>query len=95
MMLELLAGSLLVVGSTFFLAGTVGMLRFPDTHSRLHALTKADTLGLGFTVIGLALLAGSAAVALKLLFIWLVALIASSTVCYLLASEARGGSEDA
>ena len=34
-------------GAFFFLAGTVGLLRFPDALSRLHALTKADNLGLG------------------------------------------------
>ena len=35
------------LGVFFFLAGTVGLLRFPDTLTRLHALTKADNLGLG------------------------------------------------
>ena len=32
-------------GAFFFLAGTVGLLRFPDLLTRLHALTKADNLG--------------------------------------------------
>ena len=40
-------------GAFFFLAGAVGLLRFPDTLSRLHALTKADNLGLGLVVLGL------------------------------------------
>ena len=40
-------------GSFFFLAGTVGLLRFPDALTRLHALTKADNLGLGLVVLGL------------------------------------------
>ena len=40
-------------GVFFFLAGTVGLLRFPDTLTRLHALTKADNLGLGLVVLGL------------------------------------------
>jgi multicomponent Na+:H+ antiporter subunit G len=35
-------------GAFFFLAGSVGLLRFPDALSRLHALTKADNLGLGW-----------------------------------------------
>ena len=33
------------------MAGTVGLLRFPDTLTRLHALTKVDNLGLGFIVL--------------------------------------------
>ena len=40
-------------GAFFFLAGTVGLLRFPDSLTRLHALTKADNLGLGLVVLGL------------------------------------------
>ena len=40
-------------GVFFFIAGTVGLLRFPDTLTRLHALTKADNLGLGLVVLGL------------------------------------------
>ena len=40
-------------GAFFFLAGTVGLLRFPDTFTRLHALTKADNLGLGLVILGL------------------------------------------
>ena len=40
-------------GLFFFLAGTIGLLRFPDTLTRLHALTKADNLGLGLVVLGL------------------------------------------
>jgi multicomponent Na+:H+ antiporter subunit G len=89
-MLQLLSGALLAVGALFFLAGTIGMLRLPDTLTRLHALTKADTLGLGFTTLGLVVLAGSPSVALKLLLIWLLALSASSLVCYLIGREARG-----
>ena len=46
-------------GAFFFLAGTVGLLRFPDTLTRLHALTKADNLGLGLVVLGLLPQAGS------------------------------------
>ena len=46
-------------GAFFFLAGTVGLLRFPDPLTRLHALTKADNLGLGLVVLGLLPQAGS------------------------------------
>lgn len=83
-----LTAGLLTVGGAFFLAGTLGLVRFPDVHSRLHALTKADNLGLGFVVAGLVLRAGSAALAVKLLAIWILVLLASGTACYLIASEA-------
>ena len=48
-----------VGGSLFFIAGTVGLLRFPDSFTRLHAVTKADNLVLGLLVVGLCLQAGS------------------------------------
>lgn len=81
---------LLVTGAAFFLAGTLGLLRFPDTHSRLHAITKADNLGLGFIILGLILQAGSVATAAKLLTVWILVLVASSTSCYLIARFAAG-----
>lgn len=71
-------------GAFFILAGTVGLLRFPDTLSRLHALTKADNLGLGFIVVALILQSDSVTVILKLALIWGLALIAGSTSCYLI-----------
>lgn len=45
--MEWAIAALLVVGGLFALAGTLGMLRFPDFYMRLHAPTKATTLGVG------------------------------------------------
>ncbi|WP_309143234.1 monovalent cation/H(+) antiporter subunit G [Bradyrhizobium cajani] len=78
-------------GAFFFLAGTVGLLRFPDTLTRLHALTKADNLGLGFVVLGLLPQAASLRDGLKLISIWLLALLAGATVSQLIARSARQG----
>jgi multicomponent Na+:H+ antiporter subunit G len=80
---------LLLIGAVFFFAGTVGLLRFPDVYTRLHALAKADNLGLGFIVLGLLLQTTSLATALKLVLIWLLALAASATVGFLIARRAR------
>ncbi|MEQ8834085.1 MAG: monovalent cation/H(+) antiporter subunit G [Miltoncostaeaceae bacterium] len=82
---------LTALGALFFLAGTVGMVRFPDALTRLHALAKADNLGLGFVVVGLAVQAGSAAVALKLLIVWGLALVAGATSAFLIADVVRRG----
>ncbi len=86
---DILTATLVLIGSGFFLAGTLGILRFPDVHSRLHAITKADNLGLGLIVLGLMLQAVNVATILKLLVIWVVALVASSTSCYLIAGYAE------
>jgi multicomponent Na+:H+ antiporter subunit G len=74
----------------FFLAGTVGLLRFPDTLTRLHALTKADNLGLGLVVLGLLPHVDSVASGLKLVAIWFLALLASAAASRLIARVARG-----
>ena len=78
-------------GAFFFLAGTVGLLRFPDTLTRLHALTKADNLGLGLVVLGLLPQTGSLRDGLKLVSIWLLVLLAGATVSQLIARTARQG----
>ena len=82
--MEILAGGLCLLGAFFFLSGTVGLLRFPDTLSRIHALTKADNLGLGFIVSALVISSDSVAVGMKLVVIWALALAASAGICFLL-----------
>lgn len=88
-MIDLLGSALVIAGALFFLAGTVGLLRFPDIYSRLHALAKADNLGLGCVLVGLALQADSLAVALKLLLIWPLVLAASASVGFAIARRAH------
>lgn len=80
--------ALTLLGTGFFIAGTAGLLRFPDVYTRLHALTKADNLGLGLLVVGLALQATSWLIVLKLLLIWGLVLIAGATSCYAVANAA-------
>jgi len=76
-------------GAFFFLAGTVGLLRFPDALTRLHALTKADNLGLGLVVLGLLPHAGGLLAALKLVAVWLLVLLSGATISQLIARVAR------
>jgi multicomponent Na+:H+ antiporter subunit G len=73
----------------FFLAGTVGLLRFPDSLTRLHALTKADNLGLGLIVLGLLPLTAGLLDALKLLIIWLLLMFSGACVSQLIARRIR------
>lgn len=87
--LELLQAVLLVTGFGFFLVGSIGLLRFPDIYTRIHALTKADNLGLGLILFGLLPSADSPAAAAKLVLIWVLALVASACAGYLVARAAR------
>ncbi|HSG57837.1 MAG TPA: monovalent cation/H(+) antiporter subunit G [Paracoccaceae bacterium] len=93
-MVDLATFLLTGLGLVFFFAGTAGLIRFPDTHSRLHALSKADNLGLGFIILGLSLQAEDWMTLGKLVLIWVLALIAAGTTAQLVARSAlrRGGS---
>ena len=86
--IDILTTALLIAGAVFFLAGTLGLLRFPDVYTRLHALTKADNLGLGLMIAGLALESASLAVAGKLFLIWLLVLLSGASVAHLIARGA-------
>lgn len=86
-----LVSLLMVIALFFFTGGTLGLLRFPDLFSRMHALTKCDNVGLGLVVLAVALRAGDPWLAIKLVLIWLLALASSATACYLIArSELEG-----
>lgn len=88
-MIDGIALVLLLGGSFFIFAGTVGMLRLPDVFCRLHALTKADNLGLMLILASLALHSDRLAVALELGLIWLLALLASTVSAHLIARHSR------
>jgi len=92
--LEGITVAFVTLGAVFFTAGTVGLLRFPDVHSRLHALTKADNLGLGLIVLGLMLQADGVWAVLKLVLVWLLAILAAATISQLIARTALSAPDD-
>ncbi|MFS8037493.1 cation:proton antiporter [Xanthobacter sp. AM11] len=85
--------TLLCVGAGlgFFMVGTVGLLRLPDTLSRIHALAKADNPGLGFIVLGLLPQAGGVLEGAKMVAVWLLAQLASGAVAQVMARAALEG----
>lgn len=80
---------LVSAGAFFFMAGTIGLLRFPDALTRLHAVTKVDNLGLGLIVLGLLPQVGGLLGPLKLLSIWLLVQFSGAMVTQLIASLVR------
>ena len=89
--LQILTVLTVSAGAFFFVAGTVGLLRFPDALTRLHALTKVDSLGLGLIVLGLLPHAGGVLAALKLLMVWLLVQLSGAIVAQLIAGFVRRG----
>jgi multicomponent Na+:H+ antiporter subunit G len=88
-LLDLFSIATIGAGVLFYLAGTVGLLRFPDAYTRLHALTKADNLGLALVVLGLLPQVDHVLAALKLVLVWLLVILSSAAVSQLIARSAR------
>ncbi len=81
-----LAGVLIAAGLGFVLLGAVGMLRFPDFYTRLHAFSVTETIGGALLLAGLALAAWDMAIALKLLLLALLMAAAAPTIAHLTAN---------
>jgi len=89
LVIDLFGVAAIGAGVFFFVAGAAGLLRFPDALSRLHALTKADNLGLGLIVLGLLPRSTSPLAALKLVAIWALVLLAGATTAQLVGRAVR------
>jgi multicomponent Na+:H+ antiporter subunit G len=90
-LLDLFSVAAISAGTFFFFAGTVGLLRFPDSLTRLHALAKADNLGLGLVALGLMPRAESALSAFKLIVIWGLVLLSGASTAQLIGRALRRG----
>jgi multicomponent Na+:H+ antiporter subunit G len=89
--LEALSWVCLIGGVAFALIGAVGMLRFPDVFSRMHAAGIIDALAAGLVLLGLGLQAPSWLVAVKLLLVYVFILFTSPTATHALARAALNG----
>jgi len=78
----------LVVGFFFFLAATVGLLRFPDFYCRLHATGKGDTLAVLLSLIGLSFYEGFSLTSLKIMFIAVFMFLAQPTSTHAISRAA-------
>lgn len=88
-MTELLAGFLILTGSAFILVAGIGCIRFPDFYTRMHAVSKASTLGLGCMLLALALQSPSAAVLAKVLVVAVLNFLTVPIAIHLLARAAH------
>jgi multicomponent Na+:H+ antiporter subunit G len=76
-------------GALFFLAGTLGLLRLPDFYSRVHAVTKCDTVGAGGILLALAFHVAPHPEALKIAMLLVLVLLSSPTSGHALARAAH------
>jgi multicomponent Na+:H+ antiporter subunit G len=87
-LLDVASWALILAGSAFIIVGALGILRFPDVYTRMHAASVIDTLGAGFLFAGLMLQAGFTQVTLKLLFILLLFFFTGPVITHALAQAA-------
>lgn len=87
-MIDTLAILAIFFGLFFFLSGSIGLLRLPDIFSRLHALAKADNVGLALIALGVIMLEPVMINDIKIIFIWLLVMAASAVSSHLIARRA-------
>lgn len=83
-----LSWALLVLGGFLCVSGSVGLLRFPDFFTRMHAASVTDTLATGMILVGLMLQAPTWIVLSKLFMILVFVLLTSPTAGHALAKAA-------
>jgi multicomponent Na+:H+ antiporter subunit G len=83
-----LGDAFILLGAFFVLSGALGLVRFPDFFTRLHAAGVIDSLGLPFILIGLAIHAGFTLAAGKIVLLLLFVLLVSPTACHALSKAA-------
>ncbi len=87
-LLEILSAAFLLIGSFLCISGGIGILRFPDFYTRMHAVGVTETLATGMILLGLMLQMPDAMVIIKLLFILVLTLFISPTASHALAKAA-------
>jgi multicomponent Na+:H+ antiporter subunit G len=85
---QYVAGAFLLIGAVFSLLASAGILRFPDLYTRLHAATKAGTVGAGFVLLAIAVSAFDLSVALRALAGLAFLVLTSPIAAHLLARAA-------
>ena len=88
MMNEVFAAILMVIGSLFCLVSAVGMLRLPDTLMRMHAATKAGTLGTGLIVVAAAIFTNELGTTLKAIAVIVFLLLTAPVAAHLIGRAA-------
>ncbi|MCQ8186028.1 monovalent cation/H(+) antiporter subunit G [Parvularcula maris] len=93
LILDILSFLLLAAGGAFVLIGAVGVLRFPDFYTRMHAAGVTDTLGADLILLGLLLQVPDVMTAVKILLIIFFLLMTSPVATHSVAHAAYAGRE--
>lgn len=88
--LSWLGGGFIVAGALLSILGAVGVLRFPDVYTRIHAASLTDTGGASLMLLGMGFMSPFGLVTLKLLLVWGFVMLTSPAAANALANAAFG-----
>jgi multicomponent Na+:H+ antiporter subunit G len=86
--IDVAVGVLLLLGAAFVLISAIGVLRFPDVFMRMHAATKAGTLGGALILLAAVVAFGSLGVTVKVALVFLFILLTAPVAAHLLGRAA-------
>ena len=89
MIIDIVSWILLLAGGALGIVGGIGIHRFPDFYSRMHAAGLTDTLCAMLILLGLGLQAGWSIAAFKLALIFVFLFFTSPTASHALANAAQ------
>ncbi|MCH7880075.1 MAG: monovalent cation/H(+) antiporter subunit G [Proteobacteria bacterium] len=87
-LIDITSALCLLTGSFLCISGGVGIFRFPDFYTRMHAVGVTDTLAAGMILIGLMLQTSDSLVVIKLIMILLMTLFINPSATHALAKAA-------
>ena len=87
--IDVLGDFMLAAGALFLVSGGVGLLRFPDFYTRIHAVSVTDSAAAGLILLGLLPRVGAWETAVRLLVILLFLAVTGPTASHVLAQAAR------
>lgn len=86
--MDYIAAALMLIGSLFCLLAALGILRFPDVYTRLHAASKAGPLGAGLILLAVAFASGDWSIAVRSIIGLLFLIFTAPVSAHLLARAA-------
>jgi len=86
-----LSGAVIAIGLVLMAGGALGLLRFPDLYTRLHAANVSDLIGSVTVIMGLAITAPDGAVAIRLLLLAALLIALGPTLTHLVGQSAHAG----
>ena len=88
LVITILSGFFIFIGTICLLIGALGLLRLPDVYCRIHAVGIIDTAGAGFIIMGLAIYEGISLITFKLLLIGIFLFFTSPIATHAVAQVA-------